>query len=252
MFSYGASNSVEMSGNKWNGSGAAYVDPNGNGDVVFDDVFDKVIGYSSTARVRSIMSTYQSWNWNVGSVLYVYPTSGGANYGATTTTISVSGAGCAGVSVAPMISQGVIVGARVNNRGSGCTGTPTAAAVDSGGTGSGAVFALSTTPALPQYRQIKWVSYGNLLQGFGGLNAIADLTPLQTNAGNEITFAALASGLYWAVAGYKIPTFASTALPTCNAYALGATINISGSSSGKWSARCDGGAWRYPDDSAAP
>jgi parallel beta-helix repeat protein len=73
-----------------------------------------------------------------GSITYVWPAFGGSGY-TKATTLSVHGAGCTGWEGKPLISEGVIIGVRTSNFGSGCSGQATVVATDPGG-GSGAKF----------------------------------------------------------------------------------------------------------------
>jgi hypothetical protein len=239
-------NAIEVQGNTVNGTGTIFADPNGNNDLVFDIVYDQVNSISATTNVRSIVSSYINTYGTTASILYVYPSSGGSNY-TSATTLSASGTGCTGWTGTSIIYGGVILGVRTTANGSGCTGTATVTATDSGG-GSGAVFVVGQSATFPIYKRIRWFSQGNLFLKSGGNVALANQSyPLQMGTGAPIELEAGQTGLFWNVVSYIPPTYAIGSLPTCNTTSNGIYANVSGSTYGQWSARCNGTNWVFQD-----
>jgi hypothetical protein len=225
---YGSTASLIIEGNLYNGGNRQFVDPNA-GTVAFDNVYygGTVSGSSSTSTVVTILPRPFLAYGAGTSVLYVTPTAGGANYNPATTTIQISGAGCTGQAVTPMIINGAITGARMNgNFGSGCTGTVTAAAVDTSLSGSGATFTVGTVPSLPVSATLTYLGNTNyyLLQHSGNYVPIGG-PPIIMSANGSVQLQAKSNNS-WALINYTIAVLPSTGLPTCNATSSGAIVTV--------------------------
>jgi hypothetical protein len=246
---WGNSHSVQIDGNLHNGTNIAFQDPAANGDTLFDFVYlgGTIQGVSSTTNVRSIETSFINTYGAGGSVLWTTPAAGGTGYTAAT-VINFTGTGCTSVAGSPAISSGVIIGVKMSNHGTGCSGAVTAAASDSGG-GTGATFTVGTTPVMPDAATLRYSSAAThvLLTG-GGFYGIQTAAPLQLiNVRSDVNLRVIYGGTSWTLGGYIEPTFAIGSLPTCNAAASGAQVNVSGSVSGKWTARCNATNWIAPD-----
>jgi Right handed beta helix region len=239
---------LTLGNNTWNGSVSTFVNPNGSNDIVLGDVFDSVStsgGASATIRavLTSIVNTYNAG----GSILWVMPSAGGANYTAAT-TLAASG-GCTWTGTA-LISQGVIVGVRTNTVGTSCSGA-TVSATDTGG-GTGATFTATNTPSVLSNRRIQLTSGSvtSVLQGSGGAVSLspgnAILLQVHSTSGQVITLVGN-GGTKWEATVNLFPIIAVGSLPTCNAAASGAFVNVTGSTSSKWQAKCNGTNWLWPD-----
>lgn len=245
---------VRISGNDWGGTNVKYLDPNGSGDDVFDLVYfgGTLAGVSSTTTIRSIVPRNVE-NYSSGqSILYVNPTSPGSGYTSATTLTANGSTGGSGWVGVPMIWQGQIIGVETTAVGSGYTGTVTVTASDSGG-GSGAVLVAGLNPRLPITGEIKYQgATTTVLQKSGGAIGLNVGGPLQIS--NQVAVALQAgangSGLSWDVASYTLPTFAVGSLPACNGTSNGARVNVTGSTTGKWQAQCNGASWLWPDGTA--
>jgi hypothetical protein len=247
----GPPTAVQIKGNDWGGSTLVYRDVNGSGDVVFDPVYlgGTISGISSTTAIRSInLRTTENFS-NGQSILYVNPTSTGSGYTSATTLAANGTTGGSGWAGTANIWQGQIIGVHTTAVGSGYTGTITVAATDSGG-GTGAVFAVGSFPRLPITAEMKYQANATtVLKIVGGGTSLNIPAPLQLSSQVAVYLAANANGngLSWDVVNYTLPTFAIGSMPTCNATSSGAQINVTGSVSGKWQARCDATNWVAPD-----
>ncbi len=247
----GSSASVVFANNDHNGVHWEYINPNGNGDIIFDEVYDEVRTYSNTTNIRSVLNVFASNFGSGGSILYVEPTAGGSGY-TSATTLSASGGSGSGWTGTPMISQGVIIGVRTKTSGSGYSGTITVTASDSGG-GSGATFSVGNVGRVSQSKKMTVYSGGGqLLQSSGGYLGLLPATPILIGPATQILLEAGLGGTSWTVNGFTPGAYASSALPTCNATSSGAQTIVTGSASGKWQARCNGTNWIYPDGTTAP
>ena len=246
---YGTATSAFFDGNLHNGSNRLFADPGGNGDVVFDNVYygGYLVGSGSTNDVIAITPRAIDTYGYGQNVLWIMPTSGGSGYtSATTLTVSGTGGG-SGWSGSVQIIGGVIVGIRTNTFGT-YTGTITATATDSGG-GTGAVFQIGTTPALPVNTVINYSSSSNhLLRRNGSYTTLVPGIPIEMQIGTMMQLRANSNNS-WNVFSAAPATFAIGSLPACNSYSNGATINITGSTTSKWQARCNGTNWLWPDSS---
>jgi len=207
---FGLGGSVRIQNNIHNGNYYVFVDPNTNGDVIFDDVYDEVIGSTATTAVRSFITTDINTYNAGGSVLYAYPTSFGSNYTSATVLTLGTCTGGSGFAATPAIVNGQIYGVIISNNGSGYSTGCTLTASDTGG-GSGAVFAVGQTLNLPAKKKFRWVSAGNTLKPSGGYIAITGMNSyLPTNNNQIVDLEALSTGTYWDLAGYEMPAYAPT------------------------------------------
>lgn len=249
---YAAGTSLRVSGNTHNGQSRVALVLNGSTDYVFDTVYDGISSDLTTGPVRSLVSSYINSN-NSGKLLYVTPSAGGASYAAATTTMSANG-GCTWAGTA-LISAGVIVGVRTTSRGAGCSGATVVTATDSA-IGTGATFTVASTPQLPLDKPMFFVENATfqVLATGGGATTLVNTAagPLVMGVGAALNL--LANGVVsWRMATPPIlPYFAIGSLPpssatTCTAPYSGGQAFVTGSVSGKWSARCDGTNWIAPD-----
>lgn len=244
---------VVLQGNTWNGTSKQFLNPNGSNNLIFIDVFDQVATFAgASATITAIESNFINTFGGGGSALYTFPMVGGANYTAAT-TLSVTAGGCSSWAGTPLISQGVIVGVRTTNKGTGCSGTVTVAATDSGG-GSGATFSTTTTPTLLSHN-ISVISSGvtSIIASGGGFTGLFPAFPLILQSGTgEIVYLQSVNTNRWNASQTVLPNFAISALPPSNATSCpsaynGAQALVTGSTSGKWQARCNGTNWVAPD-----
>lgn len=245
---WGSSTSLAISDNLFNGNNNLFGDPNGNTDIIFDNVYmgGSITGLTSTVNVRAIETPAMNTYGGGGSIQYVYPSAGGSGYTAAT-TLAASGTGLSGWVGVPQILNGVIIGVRTSAFGSGGSGTLTVAATDSGG-GTGATFVVGTKPAIAAYSEMTYYGQKNkALLLTGGRMQISGNAPLMLDTTSVVRFKATQAGNFWTYFGYSLPTYAIGSLPTCNAAVSGAQINVSASVSGKWQARCNGTNWIAPD-----
>jgi hypothetical protein len=253
---WGLGSAYVVQGNTDNGSSVTMVDPGANSLLMIDPVFDEAVGISSTTKVNGIESNYQYAYGVAGAVLFAYPLTGGSGYSAAT-VLNLSGTGCIGTYTGVAdINQGVILGVNQSNgpQLSGCTGTVTITATDSGG-GTGATFAAVTVPSYPAYHRLRYSSAGNNIvntTGFAGIGAIANSfgTQIQTVTGVPIDLEENSTGTGWNLVNAPIPIYAVGAQPTCNTAATGEQAYLTGSASGKFNARCNGTAWLWSDGTA--
>lgn len=249
---YGLAYSVVIQDNYHNGLQNMYTDP--GPDLVYYPVFDEVRTTSLTTAIRAIIPQQVSTYNAGGSILYVWPTTGGSNYVQATTTLAASGTGGgSGWTGTAQINNGVIIGVHTLTYGSGYSGTVSVTATDSGG-GSGAVLSVGRIPTLPAYKRMRFVanaSPGNLLQSTGGAIGITGgVAPFFSPQYTVVNLEALSSGLYWTVQGSAAPaSFAVGSLPTCASSYNGVTVVVTGSSTNKWHARCNGSNWLWADGS---
>lgn len=244
---WGSASSVDIGDNQHNGSSVAFIDPNASGDVLFDNVYlgGTIYGVSSTTNIRSLETSQINTYGAGGSILWVYPSSGGAGY-TSATTLSASGGAGTGFAATPLINNGVIIGVRVTNFGSGYSGTITVTATDTGG-GTGATFTVGNTPTLPAYARLTYISAAtHLFQKSGGYVALQG-SPLMLTSGTSTILQAVIGGLFWNVLSSPLPSIAVGSLPTCSSAANGATANVTGSVTNKWQAQCNGTNWLWPD-----
>ncbi|WP_457797648.1 hypothetical protein [Methylocystis sp. S23] len=185
----GQGSSLDIADNDDNGQTYQFVDPDANGDVIYDLVISgprgRVFGLSNSTDVRSIIPRHFSNYGGGGSVFYVSPSAAGSNYtAATTISVTCSGSGPTGWAGTPMIYNGGIIGVRVTNPGTGCVGTPSASASDSGG-GSGATFTAGNTPALPANSLMSFFSPTvRAMRSGGGFIGLTPAIPLQFMIGS--------------------------------------------------------------------
>jgi hypothetical protein len=246
----GGPHTLVIEGNLWNGSNYNFADPATNpSDITFDwvDLGGIIQGIGSTNNIRGIVPRDVETYGGGGSVLWVMPTNGGSGYTAAT-TLTFSGTGCTGQVGTAQINNGVIVGVKMTNFGSGCSGAVTVAASDAGG-GTGATFSVGTVPVLPDKATIQYASTStHLLQKSGSNISLLPQTPIQLLGNNgPVTLQALYGGTFWNVVSYFMPTFAVGSLPTCNSTASSARIFVSGSTTSKWEAQCNGTNWIWSD-----
>ncbi len=242
---YGSPGSLFINGNLYNGSQKQFSDPvTSPNDVVFDNVYfgGTVSGAGSTNTARAIIPRWLSTSQSAsnGNVYYVTPATGGSGYSAAT-TIVISGTGCTGQVFTPQIIGGVIIGTRMGNIGSGCSGTVTAAAVDSGG-GTGATFTVGNIPKLPVGASITYLSLSNyLLQRNGGAVPIGN-TPIIMTSGGAVQLQATSSNT-WTVVGATTPVVATSVLTTigCNSTSTGATAIVTDALSPTYGGNLTGG-----------
>ena len=248
----GASASLTIDGNLYNGRNFQGVDPQPNGDVLFDLVYcgGLITGITSTNPVRSIVPLFLGLYGGGGSIIYVMPDAGGSGYTAATVLTASGSGGGSGWTGKAMIIGGVIIGVRTTALGSGYAGTVTVTATDSGG-GSGATFTVGNNPGLPTGAKITYLANTpHLLQRTGGIFTIASNGPFQMASYSEIILQAPSTGTGltgWNVVAFETPTFPIGSLPTCDLASTSARIFVSGSVSGKWQAECNGTAWIAPD-----
>ena len=240
----GGPHSLVIDGNLYNGSNYTFADPASSGaDLIIDWVSlgGTVQGAGSTNTIRSIAPRDLETYGGGGSVLWITPTAGGSGYTAAT-VINISGTGCSGVTAAPRINNGVIVGVHMTAVGSGCSGTVTASASDTGG-GSGATFSVGTKPVLPDRATLRYLPAATvLLQASGGYNSLLPGVPVQmgTNSG-ALTLQAFYSGGYWEVVSVPPASFTVSGLPTCNSAANKASVIVTDASSPTFGGSLTGG-----------
>ncbi|WP_298353929.1 right-handed parallel beta-helix repeat-containing protein [Rhodoblastus sp.] len=251
----GASNtSLVIDGNDINGSNTVAISPNGSGYTVFDLAYlgGQISGNYLSTTINGIITTDQSAYSGGGSILSAWPTSGGSGYNVGMTTLSAS-SGCTWMGV-PRIYQGVIVGVHTTNVGTGCSGA-TITATDTGSVpGSGAVFTTLNKPVLPFYAKITYSNGGNpqiLAIGAGYLGGLNPGPAVIAVNGSVVYLTAEFNGQYWN-ARYQTPNLPSTSLPSCSGIDNNSRITITGSTSGKWAAKCNGTNWIYSDGTTAP
>lgn len=226
---YGSSESAIIDGNKLNGTNILFVDPNGNGDIVFPTVYfgGTIQGLTSTANIRSFIPDVI--NNNFESILYVTPVSGGTNYNLATTTVAASGSGGgSGWTGQAMIIGGVIVGVRTLSFGSSYSGTVTITATDSSGAGSGATFTVGMSGVLPRIAKLRYVSQvKQLVQRSGGLVATSG-GPLQLSA-NTIDLVTSTNGAItsWTVVNATQAVLTAAQLTAASATSAGAEAIVS-------------------------
>lgn len=242
----GSASSVNIFGNSHNGETYQLLDPNGSGDIVFENVYfgGNIRGLSSTSDIRSIASSYVNAYGGGDSILYVVPSAGGSGYTAATTLAASGGCTWAGW---PLINNGVIIGVRTTAHGTGCSAS-TVSATDGGG-GTGATFTATKTPAHPARSTIYYNSNaGNLLKLSGGYASISGpLSAIQLAANNGVSLIASVSGTVWVGPVQPPVSYAVGSLPTCNSTRSGLQVTVTGSTTSMWFARCNGTDWLWPD-----
>ena len=243
----GSATSIIIDGNIENGVTIQFSDPLGNGDVIVSPVYfgGSLSGISSTANVRSIL-TPDLETYGLTSIEYVTPSAGGSNYtNATTLAASGTGGGSGWAGTAQIIG-GVIVGVKTTAFGSGYTGTITVTATDSGG-GSGATFTVGNTPHIPNNTYLRYLANtSHLLQHSGGNVALNLPVSINLGAQTEVTLQANSAN-QWNVLAFVTASFAVGSLPTCSSLNTGSIINVTGSTTSKWQAQCNGTNWLWPD-----
>jgi len=87
------------------------------------------------------------------------------------------------------------------------------------------------------------------VQASGGYVGIAGgEAPFLAAQNVVINLEALSSGAYWTVQGpVPVATFAVVSLPSCGSSYSGMTAIVTGSTTSKWQARCNGSNWLWPD-----
>lgn len=219
---YGSASSAVIDGNIHNGVYKVFVDQNGGGDIVVPLVYlgGQASNVSATTNVRSIITPDISNFGGQTSVLYVIPSAGGSGYTGAT-VIVFSGTGCTGQAAAAEIISGVIIGVKMSNFGSGCSGTVTVSATDSGG-GTGATFTVGTLPHIPTGSTLNFIGNSNfLLQRNGGFVTLNQPRAIPMTNQSTVQLVALSSNT-WNVLAASIGTFTTANLPTCNATAANA------------------------------
>jgi hypothetical protein len=249
-------NSVRIKNNTVNGVSWAFTTVNGNGDLVYNDVYDELIISSGTANIRSVLSqqqnTYQGQNMsNLQSILWVYPNVGGSGYTQATTTLAASGSGGGtGWTGQAKVSQGAIVGVHVTNPGSGYSGTITITATSSGG-GSGATFIVGNQMFTSAQKEIIiWATGGSavLTVAGGGGTSIAAPEPIGVNTKTMLKLRSGYNTSVWQVLGdTPKATYAVGSLPTAAAANNGQIVYVNGSATNKWMARSNGTNWLWND-----
>jgi hypothetical protein len=177
------------------------------------------------------MNTYGSG----GSILWIYPTAQGSGYtAATTITVTCSTTNPTGVVATPQLNSGKIIGVKVTSFGTGCVGTPSAVAVDSGG-GSGAVLVASNTPSHPARKRLTlWGNAtGFMVQRAGSYVGITGLPgAFFLNASQPLVLDSGFSGTPWFPIGPPpIPNFANSAASFTGSI-NGNTLTVSSVASG--------------------
>lgn len=243
-----AGTGITVQGNTHNGSSGVSVVLNGSTDYVFDTVYDLIQGDSTAGSVRGIVNGYVN-TYNGGTkILWVNVTAGGSGY--TAATVLTPSGGCTWTGSA-LISSGVIVGVRTNSNGASCSSGTTITASDTGG-GTGATFTVSVTPTLPARKAIQYrtaATNGNVVQTGGGAIGIGGAPgPMFVIGGPYLALTANGGGTQWQLTSdIPQPVVAIGNLPTCTSSYNGATVNITGSTTSKWQARCNGTNWLWPD-----
>lgn len=242
----GGGSGIYIEGNSCDGP-FGFANPNINTDIIPPDIYDEVLTFSGASpTVRSLVTPLINTYGAGGSILWVYPQNGGANYTAAT-VLSASGGGGSGWAGTPLISQGVIVGVRTTAFGSGYSGAITITATDTGG-GSGATFIPTNMPTLPTFRKMRLISSSvrQVLQLTGGFTTLQGNRPIIFDTTNVVNLI----GNVRAWTPNPVAPFVSIAvgsLPTPSSAYAGAIVNVTGSTTGKWQARCDGSSWIWPD-----
>jgi hypothetical protein len=227
-------------------------------DIQFDYVnFGGTIqGISSTNAIRSFVTRDIETYGSGGSVISITPSNPGTGYVQATTTITITGTGCTGQVATPQVNQGNLIGVRLSNGGSGCSGTVTATATDTSG-GSGAVLVVQSVPVMPDLATINYISpTQHLLQASGGFVGLQPGIPLALSTVNgPVQLQVSYGGTAWRVIGYTPGAFTVAQLLTCNTAAKGALAyvtdataptfggTITGGGTVRIKAQCDGTNW---------
>jgi hypothetical protein len=249
-------NSVRIKGNTVNGVSWSFGTVNGNGDLVYYDVFEEVIISSGTTNIRSVLSqqqnVYQGQNMGaLQSILWVYPSAGGSGYTQATTVLSASGSGGgSGWAGQAKVNQGAIVGVHVTSPGSGYTGTITITATDSGG-GTGATFVVGNQMYTAAQKEMTiWCTGGGAVlttAGGGGTNLAAP-EPIAISTKTMVRLRGGYNSATWQVVGdTPKATYAVGSLPAAAAANSGQIVYVTGSTTNKWMARSNGTNWLWND-----
>jgi hypothetical protein len=250
-----APGTVFIKGNTVNGSSRLFSNPDINNDLLVPDVYDEVsTAAGASSIIRSVITPLVAANGagTVQQILWVHPSNGGSNYNPATTTLSANGTGGgSGWTGSAQVSQGVIVGVVTHTVGSGYTGTVTIAATDSSGAGSGATFTVGNFVSIPDGREIVVSSSStqSILKTSGGLIGLGGGEPIILMLSNPLKLRSEGVGsLKWLP--FPSPpraSFAISSLPSPTSDYSGAVANVTGSTTGKWQARCNGTNWIWPD-----
>jgi len=222
---FGGNSSIVIQGNYHNGTTTTFSDPQPDGDVQYDNVWDGVQGVSSTASIRSFVPIYIATYGAGGSILYVETATGGSGYVATTTTMACSGTGGgSGWVGTASINAGVILGVKTTAHGSGYSGTLSCSATDTSG-GTGATFTVSNIPQLPGLKDFYWNDVaGNLIEIAGGYISISGLGGAFPMGPNQRLSLRSAGGFNWQVVA-SLPV--STAPTISSGFGTGASRTVS-------------------------
>jgi hypothetical protein len=245
---FAASAATQISGNLYNGVNSMFANPNGSNDLIFYPVFDSITTFAGASTTIRSIETQQLASYGAGgSIMYVTPSNGGSGYVKASTTLSAS-AGCTWAGW-PVISQGVIYGVRTTSIGTGCNGA-TITATDPGG-GTGATFTIQNIPSVSASRQITVQSGGvvSMIQNGGAFISLRDGQGSIVAAGAPVTLTLAGTAAVWTPTQPRLPVIAVGSLPSCASPFVGAKINVTGSTTNKWQAQCDGTNWRWTDGS---
>ena len=154
IVSYGAGYTCQ--GNRVNQTTRQYADPNANGIVIFNEVYDEISGLGSSNQLKSVHPYWFSVNQGIVTRVAV---SGGTGYNPANTTVVFSTTGNAGtIPTAHVLlyANGTPDFISMDNIGS-FNATVTAALVDASGNGSGAVCTVTTGSVAPVQKKISFV-----------------------------------------------------------------------------------------------
>ena len=126
-------------------------------------------------------------------------------------------------------------------------------ASDPGG-GTGATFAATTVPTIPTGRRLVLNSTSQAAHvlrsggGFVGMRSGNGVQAVLFSTGTDVPLTFISP--YWNVSGEPKATYAVGSLPTPTTNMAGALAYVTGSTTGKWMARCSGTAWVWVDGTA--
>lgn len=195
--------SVAISGNLVNGEpGLHLYDPfvnnvssyNGLYTILFPDVIDNLWIQAAAQPVQSICSMNAS-NY-AQYVTFLRLTAGGSGY-TSAPSVAISGGGGSGATAVAFVSNGAVVGFRMQSLGSGYTSAPTVAL--SGGGGSGATATANIGVPVHQGRRLRILSTVQTEWATGGSNP-PQTTPttlaIKTPANSEVEWLGFGGGWY--------------------------------------------------------
>lgn len=251
---FAGGNALRLGDNTWNGLDTVFLNPNANGDLIVNNVWDRVSTFAGApAEIRAVLPPLVATYGAGGSVLWILPTAFGSGY-TSQTTITVTGSGGgSGWAGKALINQGRIIGVKTEQVGSGYSGAITVTATDPGG-GTGAAFAATTVPTIPTGRKLVLSSTSqgaHVLRtggGFVGVRSGNGVQPVLFGAFTDVPLAFV--GNWWNASGEPKATYAVGSLPAPTANMAGALAYVTGSATGKWLARCTGTGWTWPDGTA--